>query len=42
MQSGIRNEQVAGKLTEAGIAVIQDRCIMVEHERLVAGQPGPE
>jgi predicted CoA-binding protein len=33
MQSGIRNEEVARRLAEAGIKVVQDRCLMVEHRR---------
>lgn len=33
-QSGIRNDQVARVLAEAGIKVVQDRCLMVEHRRL--------
>ena len=31
MQSGIRNDVVAETLAKAGIKVVQDRCIMVEH-----------
>jgi predicted CoA-binding protein len=34
MQSGIRNEEAARRLAEAGIRVVQDRCTMVEHRRL--------
>ena len=34
LQSGIRNDEVAQKLAEAGIKVVQDRCLMVEHRRL--------
>jgi predicted CoA-binding protein len=34
-QSGIRNDIVAETLAKAGIKVVQDRCLMVEH-RLVA------
>jgi predicted CoA-binding protein len=30
-QSGIRNDEVAEKLAKAGIQVVQDRCLMVEH-----------
>src|SRR5438093_704822 len=30
-QSGIRNDAVAEKLAEAGIMVVQDLCLMVEH-----------
>ncbi|WP_290576334.1 CoA-binding protein [Algiphilus sp.] len=36
LQLGIRNDEVAGRLAEAGIDVVQDRCIMVEHRRLLA------
>jgi hypothetical protein len=32
-QSGIRNDAVAEKLAQAGILVVQDRCLMVEHRR---------
>ncbi len=31
MQSGIRHEQVAEQLAAAGIKVVQDLCLMVEH-----------
>jgi uncharacterized protein len=34
-QSGIRNDTAAETLAKAGIKVVQDRCLMVEH-RLVA------
>jgi uncharacterized protein len=34
-QSGIRNDAAAETLAKAGIQVVQDRCLMVEH-RLVA------
>jgi predicted CoA-binding protein len=30
-QSGIRNDAVAKQLAEAGIKVVQNRCLMVEH-----------
>lgn len=33
-QSGIRNDAAADRLTAAGIDVVQDRCLMVEHRRL--------
>jgi predicted CoA-binding protein len=33
MQSGIRHEEAARRLAEAGIKVVQDRCLMVEHRR---------
>ena len=32
-QSGIRNDEVAEVLARAGIHVVQDRCLMVEHRR---------
>jgi len=35
-QLGIRNEDAARKLAEAGIGVIQDKCTMVEHRRAIA------
>ena len=35
-QSGIRNDQVAEQLARAGIKVVQDRCLMVEHRRVGA------
>ena len=35
-QSGIRNDEVAEKLAKAGIQVVQDRCLMVEHRSLVS------
>jgi uncharacterized protein len=33
-QSGIRNDSVAEQLARAGIKVVQDRCLMVEHRAL--------
>jgi predicted CoA-binding protein len=36
-QSGIRNDPVAEQLTKAGIKVVQDRCLMVEHRRIAPG-----
>ena len=33
MQSGIRNAEAAQRLAQAGIKVVQDRCLMVEHRR---------
>jgi predicted CoA-binding protein len=35
LQSGIRNDAVASVLEDAGIPVVQDRCLMVEHRRLL-------
>jgi predicted CoA-binding protein len=37
-QQGIRNEAAAQRLAEAGIAVIQDKCTMIEHRRAVTRQ----
>lgn len=34
LQSGIWNEEVAEKLAQAGVKVVQDRCLMVEHRYL--------
>ena len=34
MQSGIRNDEVAEMLAKAGIKVVQDACLMVEHRSL--------
>jgi predicted CoA-binding protein len=36
LQSGIRSDPFAAKLVAAGITVVQDRCLMVEHRRAVA------
>lgn len=33
-QLGIRNDEAARRLAEAGIRVVQDRCLMVEHGRM--------
>ena len=35
LQLGIRNDEAAARLAAAGIAVVQDRCLMVEHRRLL-------
>jgi uncharacterized protein len=35
-QLGIRNDAAAEKLARAGIQVVQDRCLMVEHRRYAA------
>ena len=37
LQSGIRDDAFAEALLAAGIDVVQDRCLMVEHRRLVGG-----
>jgi uncharacterized protein len=34
MQLGISHESVAEQLAQAGIKVVQDRCLMVDHRRL--------
>ncbi len=34
LQSGIRHTAVAQRLAEAGIKVVQDRCLMVDHRYL--------
>lgn len=34
MQLGIRDDDAAERLAEAGIDVVQDRCAMVEHRRI--------
>jgi uncharacterized protein len=34
LQMGISHDAVAQKLAEAGIKVVQDRCLMVDHRRL--------
>ncbi|HEV2149748.1 MAG TPA: CoA-binding protein, partial [Longimicrobiaceae bacterium] len=36
LQLGIRNDEVARRLEEAGIRVVQDRCMKIEHHRLAA------
>lgn len=35
-QLGIRNDPAAARLVEAGIDVVQDRCLMVDHRRLLS------
>jgi predicted CoA-binding protein len=37
MQLGVRNEQAAQRARAAGIDVVMDRCILVEHRRLFGG-----
>src|SRR5436309_521665 len=34
LQSGIRHDFTAQRLAEAGILVVQDRCLMVDHQQL--------
>lgn len=36
-QQGIKNDEVAQKLSDAGIDVIQDRCMLADHQRLLWG-----
>jgi uncharacterized protein len=38
LQLGIRNDAVADRLTAEGIDVVQDRCLLVEHRRWLAGR----
>lgn len=35
LQLGIRHDEAARRLEDAGIAVVQDRCLMVDHGRLL-------
>jgi uncharacterized protein len=37
MQLGIREPRSAARLREAGLRVVEDRCLMVEHRRLLGG-----
>lgn len=38
LQTGIRHDGFAQGLLEAGINVVQDQCLMVEHRRWVSGR----
>ncbi len=38
LQLGIRNDRAAETLARAGIAVVQDRCLMAEHRKHVLGR----
>jgi uncharacterized protein len=38
-QLGIKNDEVAAVLEAAGIAVIQNRCTLADHQRLGLGAP---
>jgi predicted CoA-binding protein len=40
LQLGIRNDAFAEKLAAAGIDVVQDRCLMVDHRRFAARKGG--
>ena len=35
IQSGLRNDEAAKRFAEAGIKVVQDRCMMIEHRALI-------
>jgi uncharacterized protein len=37
MQLGVRNADAAQRAQAAGLAVVMDRCILVEHRRLLGG-----
>lgn len=39
-QLGIRNDRAARRLAAAGIQVVQNRCLMVDHRRFVASAAG--
>jgi hypothetical protein len=39
LQLGIRHDESAERLRRAGIQVVQDLCLMVEHARLFASDP---
>lgn len=40
-QSGIRNDEVAESLARAGIKVVQDRCLMVDHRTYGKSREAP-
>jgi predicted CoA-binding protein len=37
LQLGIRHDDAAARLAQAGVEVVQDRCLRVEHRRLLGG-----
>jgi predicted CoA-binding protein len=37
MQIGVMNEKAAAKARKAGLQVVQDRCVKIEHGRLFGG-----
>jgi predicted CoA-binding protein len=39
LQLGIRSDEAAARLLAVGVALVQDRCLMVEHGRLLGGNP---
>jgi predicted CoA-binding protein len=40
LQQGIRDDEAARKFSSAGILVVQDRCLMVDHERFALSADG--
>ena len=38
-QLGIKNDEAAAKLEQAGITVVQNRCTLADHQRLGLGRP---
>lgn len=38
LQLGIRDDEAAARAEETGIRVVQDRCMKVEHKRLIDGE----
>ncbi len=41
LQLGIRHAEATRRLEDAGVAVVEDRCLMVEHRRLRGGDSTP-
>lgn len=39
LQLGVRDDAAAARLVAAGIDVVQDRCTLADHERLIASSP---
>ncbi|HEX2863229.1 MAG TPA: CoA-binding protein [Deinococcales bacterium] len=37
LQLGIRNDEVAARLVERGVSVVQDRCMLADHRRFGLG-----
>ena len=37
MQLGIRNDEAARIATDAGLDVVMDRCVKIEHARILGG-----
>ena len=37
MQLGLRNDEAARIATDAGLDVVMDRCVKIEHARLMGG-----